>query len=131
MSATTKSPGQDNLDGTLATQPRSRNRRINRYTAQAVGGGNKTARRHRSVDDITLAFVAPDQITDTANRMDQFRLGEFVEAEKSVAQDGPYEVATVVAGQLDMVEQTIGAEIAGPSILVKSLDNQVGGSRFN
>jgi hypothetical protein len=81
------------------------------------------------IDDITIAFVSPDQITDTGNRMAQFRLGEFVDAEKSVAQDGSYEVATVVAGQLDMVEQTITAEIAGPSIAIKSRDNK-GDSRW-
>lgn len=130
MSAIAKAPGFDDTNGTLATAPRGRNRRINRYTAQAVGGGNKTARRHRAVDDITLAFVAPDQITDTGTRFLQFRVGEFVEAQKSVAQDGPYEVATVIANQLDMVEQTITAEIAGPSIQIRSLDNTLDG-RFN
>lgn len=62
--------------------------------------------------------------------MAQFRLGEFVNAEGSVAQDGDYEVATVIAGQLDMVEQTITAEIAGPAIVVRSLDNRIDG-RFN
>ncbi len=130
MSAIAKAPGFDDVSGTLATAPRGRNRRINRYTAQAVGGGNKTARRHRSVDGITIAFVSPDQITDSGTDFLQFRVGEFVAAEKSVAQDGNYEVATVIANQLDMVEQTITAEIAGPSILIKSLDNKVDG-RFN
>jgi hypothetical protein len=113
MSAVAKKPGFNNASG-------SRNRRVNRFAANA----NRTDIRHKQTRDITIAFVSPDQITDSGNDLGKFDVGEFVDAELSVAQDGTYEVATVVAGQLDMVEQTITAEIAGPDIRIKTRNNR-------
>lgn len=110
-----KRPGFNNAAG-------SRNRRVNRF---AGSEGNRTRKRHRLTDDITLAFVLPDQITDSNNDLGKYTVGEFVDAQGSTAQDGEYEVATVVAGQLDMVEQTITAEGAGPSIAVRTRDNRI------
>jgi hypothetical protein len=117
MSARTKSPGFDQRSG-------NRNRRVNRYLSGAVGGGNHSSRRHRLADGVGLAFVSPDQITDTENDLAKFNPIENVDVQGSVAQDGVYTVDTRVAGQLDMIEQTITAEIAGPSIAVRSLDNR-------
>jgi hypothetical protein len=108
-----KKPGFNNTAG-------SRNRRTNRFVA-----GNREARRHRELAADTLAFVSPDQITDTADLLARFELAEVVEAYGSVAQDGPYEVATVVVGQLDMVEQTITAESAGADIILTSRNNRI------
>ena len=99
----------------------SRNKRVNRFSAE----GNRTRWRHRFTRDITLAFVAPDQITDTNSNLGEYTVGEFINAQGSVAQDGDYEIATVVAGQLDMVEQTIGAEAAGPDIMLVTRDNRL------
>jgi len=113
MSSPTKDPGYNNASG-------SRNRRVNRY----AGNLNQHDRRHKLTDGITVAFVSPDQITDSDDDFGKFEVGEFVDAQGSVAQDGTYEVATVVVGQLDMVEQTITAEGAGPSIAIRSLNNQ-------
>jgi hypothetical protein len=110
-----KRPGFDNTPG-------SRNRRVNRF---AVADGNQMARRHKIADGVGLAFVAPDQITDTDSDLAQFEVGEYLEVEGSTAQDGTYEPATVVAGQLDMVEQTITAEGAGPSIAINSRNNRI------
>jgi hypothetical protein len=110
-----KEPGFDNSAG-------SRNRRLNRY---ASADGNNADVRHKFLQGTGLAFVSPDQVTDTGSELAQFEVGEFVRAEGSTAQDGEYEIATVVAGQLDMVEQTITAEGAGPSILITSLNNRV------
>ena len=108
-----KKPGFNNAVG-------SRNRRVNRYT-----DSNREDRRHRIADGTGLAFVSPDQITDTGNDLAQFGVGEFVNVPDSTAQDGTYEPATVVAGQLDMVEQTITAEGAGPSIAINSRNNRI------
>ena len=108
-----KNPGFNNAAG-------SRNRRTNRYVA-----GNRTDIRHKQTRAITLAFVSPDQVTDSGNDLAKFETGEYVDAERSVAQDGVYEVATVVAGQLDMVEQTITAEGAGPDIIMRSRNNRI------
>jgi hypothetical protein len=118
--ASIKNPGFRND----ATQ---RNRRISRYTdlnGDHDDTRNKQDRRHRELAADTLAFVSPDQITDTADQLGRFDLEEIVEAEGSVAQDRPYAVATVVVGQLDMVEQTITAEIAGPDIVLRSRNNK-------
>lgn len=108
-----KRPGFNNAAG-------SRNRRVNRYV-----DGNQNDIRHKQTRDTTLAFVSPDQVTDSGSDLAKFNVGEYVDAERSVAQDGTYEVATVVAGQLDMVEQTITAEGAGPDILMKSRNNRI------
>ena len=108
-----KRPGFDNSSG-------NRNRRVNRYVE-----GNQSDIRHKQTRAITLAFVSPDIVTDSDDDLAKFNVGEFVDAERSVAQDGTYEVATVVVGQLDMVEQTITAEGAGPDILIKSRNNRI------
>jgi len=102
--------------------PGSRNRRVNRY---AAAGDNRTRKRHRWAQGVGLAFVSPDQITDTDSDLAQFPVLDRVDVQGSVAQDANYEVATVVAGQLDMVEQTITAEGAGPSIAIRSRDNRI------
>ena len=80
--------------------------------------------RHKLVGGLTIAFGAPDLITDSASGLAVFELGEQVGVQGSIAQDGVYEVATVVAGQLDMVEQTITLEIAGPAIALNSQNNK-------
>lgn len=110
-----KNPGFDNDAG-------SRNRRVNRFTGSE---GNRADRRHKLADGVGLAFAAPDQITDTEDDLGQFEVGEFVDAQGSTAQDGSYDVATVVVGQLDMVEQTITLEAAGPSIAINSRNNRI------
>lgn len=110
-----KNPGSDNTAG-------QRNRRVNRYLAT---GDNRTRKRHRGTTGIGLAFVSPDQITDSNSDLAQFPVLDLVDVQGSVAQDAEYEVATVLAGQLDMVEQTITAEIAGPSIAIRSRDNRI------
>lgn len=113
MSNVTKKPGFDNSAG-------NRNRRVNRF----AGNLNKSDIRHKRNDADTIAFAAPDQITDSGNDLGKYEVAEFVDVAGSTAQDGEYEVATVVAGQLDMVEQTITLETAGPDIALRSLNNQ-------
>lgn len=110
-----KAPGSNNAPG-------SRNRRVNRYLAT---GDNRTRRRHRGTNGVGLAFVSPDQITDSNSDLAQFPVGDLVDVQGSVAQDAEYDVATVLAGQLDMVEQTITAEGAGPAIAIRSRDNRI------
>ena len=60
-----------------------------------------------------LAFVSPDQVTDSDNGLAVFTVGMKVQIEGTTANDGIYEVATSVAGQLDFVEQTIVEEAVG------------------
>lgn len=108
-----KKPGFDNSAG-------NRNRRVNRY---ANAGDNKSDRLHKIRRVVTVAFVSPDQITDSANGLDRFTDREMIKVQGSVAQDGNYEIDTVVQGQIDTVEQGITAEIAGPEIAINSRNN--------
>lgn len=121
MSAETKTPGFDGRAG-------NRNRRINRYLSGAAGGGNSRSKRHIFTDGIGLAFVSPDQITDTGNDLAKYPPIQYFDVQGSVAQDAVYQVDTRVAGQIDTIEQTITAEIAGPSIAIRSLNNQRDGA---
>lgn len=107
-----KKPGFDNAVG-------NRNRRVSRYLN---AGDNREDRRHKFVRDTTIAFVSPDQITDTGNRFAQFESGEFIEPELT-PEDGILEVDTAVAGQIDTIEQTISAQAAGADYLIKSRNN--------
>lgn len=130
MSGTTKSPGQDNTNGTLTGRPRTRNRRVNRYLSQAAGGGNRTDNRHKERRSTTIGFSNPDQITDSGNALGQFEVGEFVEVERTSTNDGVYECDTVVVGQIDTIEQTISLQAAGSDYRVKSRNNRIE-SRFS
>jgi hypothetical protein len=96
--------------------------------AQAEGGGNHADNRHKQVRDITIAFVSPDQITDTGNRFAQFQVAEVIEPELT-PEDGPLEIDVVVAGQIDTIEQTISAQAAGADYLIKTRNNRID-SRF-
>ena len=60
-------------------------------------------RRHKAIRDITIGFVAPDQITDSGNRMAQFISGEFIDLQLS-PEDGVLECDVVVAGQIDTLD---------------------------
>ncbi len=111
----TKKPGFDNASG-------NRNRRSNRYDNS--GADNNSDRRHKQVRDTTIAFVSPDQITDTGNRFGQFESGEFIELELT-PEDGTLECDVVVAGQIDTIEQTIDAQSAGADYLIRSRNNIV------
>ena len=78
--------------------------------------------------DTDIAFVAPDQITSVAGNFlaGIFDVGDVVEVTGSALNDGIYVIATRIDGQLDMVEQTIVAEIAGPSFTVTKVDERGG-----
>jgi hypothetical protein len=112
MSAVAKRPGFDNSSG-------NRNRRVNRY----AGNLNRTDIRHKFTRGITIAFVSPDQITDTGNDLAKFVPGEFIDLQLS-PEDGALEVDTAVAGQIDTIEQTIDAQAAGADYKIRSLNNQ-------
>ena len=109
-----RKPGFDEASG-------SRGRRVNRY---AAAGDNDTDNRHKDVHGTTISFTAPDIISDSGSDFAKFRVGEFITVEGSAGQDGTYEIATVVAGQLDTVEQTITTEGGGAVMSVRSDNNR-------
>lgn len=65
-----------------------------------------------------ISFTAPDTIGDTGNGLAVFAVGERIEVEGSTSglNDGVYEVATVLAGTITLVEQTITSQVAGPTV---------------
>lgn len=68
----------------------------------------------------TISFTAPDLINDSGNGLAIFAVGDFIRVEGSTGgtNDGIYEVATSAAGQLELVEQTITTQGAGPSVTI-------------
>jgi hypothetical protein len=68
----------------------------------------------------TISFVAPDQMLDSANGLGVYAVGDLIRIEGSTSglnDSGPLrEVATVVAGQVDFVEQDITTQGTGPTV---------------
>jgi len=112
MSAVAKRPGFDNTTG-------NRNRRVSRY----AGNQNRSDIRHKLTRGITIAFVTPDQITDTGNDLAKYNAGEFIDLQLS-PEDGVLEVDVAIAGQIDTIEQTIDNQTAGADYALRSLNNR-------
>lgn len=98
-------------------------------TANAV-----TVHTNDELEATDISFTAPDLI-DTAGAVDftdKFAVGEFIEVKTtSTTNDGFYEIATVSATQIELVEQTISTEnaaTAGTSTLSQSAMGTVGGN---
>jgi len=105
-----------------ATPAGSRNRRVNRFDG---AGDNDPFNRHvLELEDTTIAFVTPNQITDTGNRLARFEPNSIIEISGSGAEDGQYQVATSVAGALTVVEGGIASAIAGPSVKIVAKNNR-------
>ncbi len=112
-----RKPGQND-----ATGAGDRNRRVNRFDA---AGDNDPFERHvLELEDTTIAFVAPNQITDSGNRLDRFEVNSIIEISGSAAEDGQYQVLTSAPGALTVVEGGIASVIAGPSITIASKNNR-------
>lgn len=93
-----------------------------------------TVHTNDELESTDISFTAPDLI-DTAGAVDftdKFAVGEFIEvATTSTTNDGFYEIATVSATQIELVEQTISTEnaaTAGTSTLSQSAMGTIGGN---
>jgi len=113
----TRKPGFHN-----SSTAANRNRRENRYGRSGANNDNDV--RGKDVNADTISFTAPDLINDSGNGLAKFEVGEVIRVEGSAAQDGAYEVATVAAGQIETVEQTITTEGAGADMAVSSNNNR-------
>jgi hypothetical protein len=71
-----------------------------------------------NVSGTTISFVAPDQMLDSGSGFGVFAVGDRIRVEGSTGglNDGIYEAAIVVAGQVDFVEQTITTQGTGPTV---------------
>lgn len=69
----------------------------------------------------TIAFAAPDTMTDTGNGLGIFASGDIVEVEGTTLNDGIYEVDTAAAGTITFIEQTIVLEALGSSFTVTKI----------
>lgn len=71
----------------------------------------------------TIAFVDsnPDTITDSANGLGSFRVGDIVIVSGSASNDGQYTIATVAAGTITLKSyDSLTAELAGASVTLRS-----------
>lgn len=66
----------------------------------------------------TISFTAPDTISDSGSGFGIFAIGDIIEVEGTASNDGIYELATVAAGSMTTVEQTIATEGAGASMTI-------------
>lgn len=66
----------------------------------------------------TITFTAPDIIDDSANGFGSFVSGMVIQVEGSTSNDGIYTVDTSAAGQLTLIEQTIGTEASSSSSIL-------------
>ncbi|KPK74253.1 MAG: hypothetical protein AMJ84_00250 [Acidithiobacillales bacterium SM23_46] len=112
-----KRPGFNNASG-------SRNRRVNRY---ANAGDNRPDRRHKVVAGTTIGFntvPTPDEVTDSANGLGGYEVGEYIGVEGSTGNDGVLSVQTVAAGALG-VNEALTLEGAGAAVRLASLNNEI------
>ena len=105
------------------------NQRIHRS-----GGLNNTRRPVTFIDrdpgswgilrGTTLAFVSPNQITDSGNSLARFEVGCQIMVRGSPTNSRPYEVTVSTAGTLTLLPATgITSEIAGPVIIIEREDH--------
>ena len=113
----TRKPGFHN-----STTAANRNRRENRYGRSGVNNDSDLRGKDLYVD--TISFTAPDLINDSGDGLAKYEVGEVIRVQGSAAQDGIYEIATVAAGQIETVEQTITTEGAGADMTVSSENNR-------
>lgn len=88
--------------------------------------GNKSFKYDAVVTTYTAATIAfvdsnPDTITDSANGLGSFRVGDIVIVSGSGSNDGQYTIATVAAGTLTLKSyDSLVAEAAGASVTLRS-----------
>lgn len=80
----------------------------------------------------TISFTAPDTISDSANGLGIFAIGDIIEVEGSTSglNDGIYEVATAAIGSLTLVEQTITTQGASPTVTVTKIASGLADADF-
>lgn len=77
----------------------------------------------KDVSAATISFTAPDLINDSGNGLGVFSVGDKITVD-SGTNDGVYTVASVTAGQIEVVEQTILTEGAGAFVLTSNLNSE-------
>jgi hypothetical protein len=71
-----------------------------------------------------LAFVSPNQITDSGNNLARFGVGSLIGTRGSPTNSRSYEVTVSAAGTLTLIPAAgITSEIAGPTIIIERQDH--------
>ena len=73
-----------------------------------------------TLTDTTIAFAAPDTITDSNNGLAVFNSGDTLIVTGTASNNGTYVIDTVAAGTITLIEQTISLETAGGSVTLDS-----------
>jgi len=67
----------------------------------------------------TIAFVAPDTITDSANGLARFVVNEEIEVCNSTVNSSVFKVKTAAAGTITVYSQNVTAESAGGLFMIR------------
>lgn len=73
-----------------------------------------------TLTDTTIAFAAPDTITDTNTGLAIFNSGDTLVVSGTASNNGTYVIDTVAAGTITLIEQTISLEAVGGSVTLDS-----------
>lgn len=72
-----------------------------------------------SVTNTDISFTAPDIITSGSSEFGVFATTDFIQIEGTASNDGlRFDIDTVIAGQIDTIEQTLTTEGAGASMTI-------------
>jgi hypothetical protein len=80
----------------------------------------------------TISFTAPDTIGDTGSGFGIFAVGDIIEIEGTTSglNDGIFEIDTVIAGTITLVEQTITTQGASPSVTITKIASGLASADF-
>lgn len=108
-------------------------------TVSAVAGAGDTMDIHAKIggtagnliattdDNLNVAWgdtTMSGGLDEPADALAEFEVGDAIDIEGSVGQDGRYVVATVATGILTTVEQTLTAEAIGASVTLRVTNNR-------
>lgn len=96
--------------------------RVSKACADALAGGRAVV--NAILQGTTFAYVdggaGNDQITDSANGLAIFHVGDMITVEGSTSNDRTYEILAVAAGAIDVGTGLLTAEIAGDQTTLAS-----------
>lgn len=81
----------------------------------------------------TISFTAPDTISDSGLGLGIFSVGDYIRVSGSTGglNDGIYQVDTVAAGTITLIEQTITTQGAGPSVTLREVFQHAADADFS
>jgi hypothetical protein len=75
----------------------------------------------RTLSGTTIGFTAPNQITDTANGLGVFSVGDRIQVSGTANNNRTFTAASVSPGSIQTRETTAQTEAAGPSVHIRTI----------